>query len=119
VSWRNSDAWSPYPDRDQACIITCVRRGLVKQVVGVLADLAHRTAGDPEQAGDRVVDRLVPPFDQAVGEQQQGVAEPQAGHLLGVGDRGKSIAAGATDYVTKPMATEDLLTVMEVWLGSD
>jgi signal transduction histidine kinase/HAMP domain-containing protein/CheY-like chemotaxis protein len=35
------------------------------------------------------------------------------------GDRDKSIAAGATDYVTKPVDTEDLLTVMEVWLGSD
>ncbi len=30
------------------------------------------------------------------------------------GDRDKSIAAGATDYVTKPVDTEDLLTVMEV-----
>jgi signal transduction histidine kinase/HAMP domain-containing protein len=35
------------------------------------------------------------------------------------GDRDKSIAAGATDYVTKPVDTEDLLTVMEVWLGTD
>ena len=35
------------------------------------------------------------------------------------GDRDKSIAAGATDYVTKPVDTEDLLTVMEVWLGAD
>jgi signal transduction histidine kinase len=35
------------------------------------------------------------------------------------GDRDKSIAAGATDYVTKPVDTEDLLTVMEVWLGQD
>jgi signal transduction histidine kinase/HAMP domain-containing protein len=33
-------------------------------------------------------------------------------------DRDKSIAAGATDYVTKPVDTEDLLTVMEVWLGA-
>jgi CheY-like chemotaxis protein len=33
------------------------------------------------------------------------------------GDRDKSIAAGATDYVTKPVDTEDLLTVMERWLG--
>jgi signal transduction histidine kinase/HAMP domain-containing protein/CheY-like chemotaxis protein len=32
------------------------------------------------------------------------------------GDRDKSIAAGATDYVTKPVDTEDLLTVMERWL---
>src|SRR5262249_46651258 len=61
-----------------------VRVYLVKQVVGVLADLAHRTAGGSEQAGDRVVDRFVPPFDQAIGEQQQRVAEPQAGHLFGV-----------------------------------
>jgi signal transduction histidine kinase/HAMP domain-containing protein/CheY-like chemotaxis protein len=35
------------------------------------------------------------------------------------GDRDKSIAAGATDYVTKPVDTEDLLTVMERWLGAD
>jgi signal transduction histidine kinase/HAMP domain-containing protein len=35
------------------------------------------------------------------------------------GDRDKTIAAGATDYVTKPVDTEDLLTVMEVWLGTD
>ena len=35
------------------------------------------------------------------------------------GDRDKSLAAGATDYVTKPVDTEDLLTVMEVWLGAD
>jgi signal transduction histidine kinase len=35
------------------------------------------------------------------------------------GDRDKSIAAGATDYVTKPVDTEDLLSVMERWLGAD
>jgi signal transduction histidine kinase/HAMP domain-containing protein len=35
------------------------------------------------------------------------------------GDRDKSIAAGATDYVTKPVDTEDLLTVMERWLATD
>jgi CheY-like chemotaxis protein len=34
------------------------------------------------------------------------------------GDRDKSIAAGATDYVTKPVDTEDLLTVMERWLAT-
>src|SRR5579859_5475845 len=34
------------------------------------------------------------------------------------GDRDKSLAAGATDYVTKPVDTEDLLTVMERWLGT-
>ena len=33
------------------------------------------------------------------------------------GDRDKSIAAGATDYVTKPVDTEDLLGVMERWLS--
>jgi signal transduction histidine kinase/HAMP domain-containing protein/ActR/RegA family two-component response regulator len=32
------------------------------------------------------------------------------------GDRGKSIAAGASDYVTKPVDTEELLTCMERWL---
>jgi signal transduction histidine kinase/HAMP domain-containing protein/ActR/RegA family two-component response regulator len=32
------------------------------------------------------------------------------------GDRGKSIAAGASDYVTKPVDTEELLTTMERWL---
>ena len=35
------------------------------------------------------------------------------------GDRDKSIAAGATDYVTKPVDTEDLLSVMERWLAAD
>jgi signal transduction histidine kinase/HAMP domain-containing protein len=35
------------------------------------------------------------------------------------GDRDKSIAAGATDYVTKPVDTEDLLGVMERWLAAD
>ena len=35
------------------------------------------------------------------------------------GDRDKSIAAGATDYVTKPVDTEDLLNVMERWLAAD
>ncbi len=32
------------------------------------------------------------------------------------GDRGKSIAAGASDYVTKPVDTEELLATMERWL---
>jgi signal transduction histidine kinase/CheY-like chemotaxis protein/HAMP domain-containing protein len=34
------------------------------------------------------------------------------------GDRGKSIAAGASDYVTKPVDTEELLTTMERWLST-
>jgi signal transduction histidine kinase/CheY-like chemotaxis protein/HAMP domain-containing protein len=34
------------------------------------------------------------------------------------GDREKSIAAGASDYVTKPVDTEDLLSCMERWLSS-
>jgi len=34
------------------------------------------------------------------------------------GDREKSIAAGATDYVTKPIDIEELLTRMEQWLAS-
>jgi CheY-like chemotaxis protein/two-component sensor histidine kinase len=33
------------------------------------------------------------------------------------GDREKSIAAGATDYVTKPVDIEELLTRMEQWLA--
>jgi CheY-like chemotaxis protein len=33
-------------------------------------------------------------------------------------DRDKSIAAGATDYVTKPVDTEALLGCMERWIGS-
>jgi signal transduction histidine kinase/HAMP domain-containing protein len=33
------------------------------------------------------------------------------------GDRDKSIAAGASDYVTKPVDTEQLLTCMERWLS--
>ena len=32
------------------------------------------------------------------------------------GDREKSLAAGANDYVTKPVDTDDLLTCMERWL---
>jgi signal transduction histidine kinase/HAMP domain-containing protein/ActR/RegA family two-component response regulator len=35
------------------------------------------------------------------------------------GDRDKSITAGASDYVTKPVDTEELLTCMERWLGAD
>ncbi len=34
------------------------------------------------------------------------------------GDRDKSIAAGASDYVTKPVDTEELLSCMERWIGS-
>jgi CheY-like chemotaxis protein len=33
------------------------------------------------------------------------------------GDRDKSIAAGATDYVTKPVDAEELLACMERWIG--
>ena len=33
------------------------------------------------------------------------------------GDRDKSLAAGASDYVTKPVDTEELLTCMERWLA--
>jgi CheY-like chemotaxis protein len=33
------------------------------------------------------------------------------------GDREKSIAAGANDYVTKPVDTEELLVAMERWLS--
>ena len=32
------------------------------------------------------------------------------------GDREKCIAAGASDYITKPVDTEQLLTLMRVWL---
>ncbi len=32
------------------------------------------------------------------------------------GDRDKSLAAGANDYVTKPVDTEELLNCMERWL---
>ena len=35
------------------------------------------------------------------------------------GDRDKSLAAGASDYVTKPVDTEGLLACMEHWLGTD
>ena len=34
------------------------------------------------------------------------------------GDREKSIAAGASDYVTKPVDTDELLACMERWLTS-
>jgi signal transduction histidine kinase/HAMP domain-containing protein/CheY-like chemotaxis protein len=34
------------------------------------------------------------------------------------GDREKSIAAGASDYVTKPVDTEELLACMERWLAA-
>jgi len=32
------------------------------------------------------------------------------------GDREKSIAAGASDYITKPVDTDRLLSLMRVWL---
>jgi signal transduction histidine kinase/CheY-like chemotaxis protein/HAMP domain-containing protein len=35
------------------------------------------------------------------------------------GDREKSLAAGANDYVTKPVDTDDLLACMERWLAKD
>jgi len=35
------------------------------------------------------------------------------------GDREKSLAAGANDYVTKPVDTDELLTCMERWLAKD
>jgi len=35
------------------------------------------------------------------------------------GDREKSLAAGANDYVTKPVDTEELLACMERWLSKD
>ncbi|WP_079151144.1 HAMP domain-containing protein [Streptomyces sparsogenes] len=35
------------------------------------------------------------------------------------GDREKSIEAGASDYVTKPVDTDHLLAVMEQWMGAE
>ncbi|WP_086860164.1 HAMP domain-containing protein [Streptomyces milbemycinicus] len=35
------------------------------------------------------------------------------------GDREKSIQAGASDYVTKPVDTDHLLAVMEQWMGAE
>lgn len=32
------------------------------------------------------------------------------------GDREKSIEAGASDYITKPVDTEQLLSLLRVWL---
>ncbi len=32
------------------------------------------------------------------------------------GDRDKSISAGASDYITKPVDVEQLLSLMRVWL---
>jgi CheY-like chemotaxis protein len=32
------------------------------------------------------------------------------------GDREKSIDAGASDYITKPVDTEQLLSLLRVWL---
>jgi CheY-like chemotaxis protein len=32
------------------------------------------------------------------------------------GDRDKSIAAGASDYITKPVDMDQLITLMRVWL---
>ena len=32
------------------------------------------------------------------------------------GDREKSIEAGASDYITKPVDIEQLLSLMQVWL---
>jgi signal transduction histidine kinase/HAMP domain-containing protein/CheY-like chemotaxis protein len=34
------------------------------------------------------------------------------------GDRDKSLASGANDYVTKPVDTDELLSCMERWIGS-
>jgi CheY-like chemotaxis protein len=34
------------------------------------------------------------------------------------GDREKTIAAGASDYITKPVDTEQLLSLMRVWMYS-
>ena len=34
------------------------------------------------------------------------------------GDREKSIASGASDYITKPVDTDQLLSLMRVWLYS-
>ena len=33
------------------------------------------------------------------------------------GDRDKSLSAGASDYVTKPVNTDELLSCMERWLS--
>jgi len=33
------------------------------------------------------------------------------------GDREKSLASGANDYVTKPVDADDLLDTMQKWLG--
>ncbi|MCW2964502.1 MAG: sensor hybrid histidine kinase, partial [Actinomycetia bacterium] len=32
------------------------------------------------------------------------------------GDREKSIASGASDYITKPVDTDQLLSLLRVWL---
>jgi CheY-like chemotaxis protein len=32
------------------------------------------------------------------------------------GDRERSIASGASDYITKPVDTDQLLSLMRVWL---
>ena len=34
------------------------------------------------------------------------------------GDREKAIAAGASDYITKPVDVDQLLSMMRVWLGA-
>ena len=38
------------------------------------------------------------------------------GHTSGMEDREKSIAAGASDYIAKPIDVEQLLSLMRVWL---
>jgi CheY-like chemotaxis protein len=35
------------------------------------------------------------------------------------GDREKAIEAGASDYITKPVDPENLLSLMYIWLGKD
>ena len=66
---------SPHADGDEAGVVLGVGGRLGDHVVGVAADLGRRVAGDPQQRVQGVVDGLVAPLDEAVGEQQQDVTE--------------------------------------------